>query len=331
MMLIAALVLWPSLAEAHDSRPVSLRMSETSDNLFVVRWQVPSSIKAQNHPTPALPEFCEALGQARTMDRPGAVVAEQLYRCNEALSNARVHLTYPQFTPSLSTVMRIEWLSGEVQDAVLGPQDDGWIVPEKESISSVSKRYFGLGMQHIFKGYDHLLFLMCLMIIARRPKRIVWTVTGFTLAHSVTLALAALQVVRMPVMLVEAIIALSIVFVAVEIARKRRDTLAFEFPVVVSVAFGLLHGLAFASVLSEIGLPQTKLPTALLLFNLGIEAGQLIVITPIFLLFLVPQSRLEQVTRKLSWGNVGWQTLVAYPVGALASFWFLQRLMLAMV
>lgn len=331
MIITAIVILTPSLAQAHDSRPVSLRITETSDDLFVVRWQVPSSLKADNRPTPVLPEFCTAFGQSRTEATPGAIVSEQLFRCGAALSNARIRLKYPTFSPSLSTVMRIEWLTGEVQDAVLGPQDDGWVVPEKESVSSVSKRYFGFGMQHIFKGYDHLLFLMCLMIIARTPRRIIFTVTGFTLAHSVTLALAALGLVRLPVMVVEAVIALSIVFVAVEIARERRDTLAFQFPVLVSVAFGLLHGLAFASVLADIGLPQTKLPTALLLFNLGIEVGQLIIITPIFLLFLLPDGRLQRLTDKLSWGPVGWQTLVAYPVGALASFWFLQRIMQAVV
>jgi hydrogenase/urease accessory protein HupE len=321
---------WPAQADAHDSRPVSLRITETSDSVYAVRWQVPSSIPAVNFPAPILPDFCTALGQIQTMDRPGAKVSEQYFECAGALSKSRVGLNFPQSPTTKSTVVRIEWLTGEIQDAILAPEDETWEVPEKESVSSVSKRYFRLGMEHIFKGYDHLLFLMCLLIIARTPRRIVLTVTGFTLAHSVTLALAALQILRLPVMIVEAIIALSIVFVAVEIARERRDTLAFEYPVAISIVFGLLHGLAFASVLSDIGLPQTKLPTALLLFNLGIEAGQLIVIAPIFLLFLLPDKRIDQLIRRLSWRRLNWQSLISYPVGSLASFWFIQRLLAAL-
>ena len=149
----------------------------------------------------------------------------------------------------------------------------------------IAKDYTSLGVRHILEGYDYLLFLACLIMIAGTGRRILITVTGFTVAHSITLALSAFNLLRVPSAPVEAVIALSIVFLASEIAKEPRDTLTYKYPALVSVAFGLLHGLGFASVLRQIGLPQTEIVMGLLFFNIGVEIGQLAFIAMIILIY----------------------------------------------
>jgi hydrogenase/urease accessory protein HupE len=184
-----------------------------------------------------------------------------------------------------------------------------------------------LGVRHILEGYDHLLFLMCLMLIARTGRRILITITGFTIAHSITLALSALGVVRVPIPAVEAAIALSIVFLAVEIVRGDPNSLTYRYPIAVSSSFGLLHGFGFAAVLGETGLPQTEIPAALLFFNLGVELGQII-----FLLAVIAAYQLVRFAgRALANYDLSidalrpLQTPAAYAVGILGSFWMIQR------
>jgi hydrogenase/urease accessory protein HupE len=181
-------------------------------------------------------------------------------------------------------------------------------------------------MQHIWQGNDHLLFIACLVLIAGSWRRILITITGFTLAHSITLALAALELVRVPVPPVEAVIALSIVFLAREIALDRRDTLTWRHPIAVSSSFGLLHGFGFASALSDIGLPQTEIPAALLAFNVGVEIGQVVFVATILSIFwLVTQS-----LKKLKFDSVNWllniEKPMAYTVGTITMFWTVERI-----
>jgi hydrogenase/urease accessory protein HupE len=193
----------------------------------------------------------------------------------------------------------------------------------------VARQYLRLGIRHILTGYDHLLFLVCLLLIAGTGRRIFWTITGFTLAHSLTLVLSTLGWVRVPVAPVEASIALSIVFVAWEILRGDRNSLAFRHPIAISSAFGLLHGFGFASVLSETGLPQTEIPAALLFFNLGVEIGQLLFVVGLILAYQLVRGAASAVglskpalTQRLS----RMQKPLIYAVGALASFWMIQRI-----
>jgi hydrogenase/urease accessory protein HupE len=182
-------------------------------------------------------------------------------------------------------------------------------------------------VRHILEGYDHLLFLVCLMLIAGTGRRILITITGFTIAHSITLALSALGVVRVPVPPVEAAIALSIVFLAVEIVRGDKNSLAYRYPIAVSSSFGLLHGFGFAAVLGETGLPQTEIPAALLFFNLGVELGQVIFIVGVIAAYQLIRLAARAVRdRDLSIDALRpLQTPAAYVVGILASFWMIQR------
>jgi hydrogenase/urease accessory protein HupE len=201
------------------------------------------------------------------------------------------------------------------------------MIPELESFATVARDYLMLGVRHILEGYDHLLFLACLLLIAGTGRRIFITITGFTLAHSITLVLSALGVLRVPIPPVEAAIAFSIVFLAVEIVRGNERSLTYRHPIVVSSSFGLLHGLGFAAVLAEAGLPQIEIPAALLSFNLGVELGQVLFVVGIVVLFQL----LRLAARALGKGDLAVSTLrpleapAAYAVGILACFWMIQR------
>lgn len=204
-------------------------------------------------------------------------------------------------------------------------------LPPQATSQDIAYYYLRLGMEHIIGGLDHLLFVFALLIIARTPRRVVWTVTGFTLGHSLTLSLAVMGWVAVPVPPMEAAIALSIVFLAVEIARGDRQGLTYRYPLLVSCAFGLLHGLGFASALGEIGLVDGAMVQSLLFFNLGVEAGQLLFIAVLAL--LVPLfTRAGRSLQVAAGPNLAPQHLArradqvaAYCIGIPASWWLVER------
>lgn len=193
----------------------------------------------------------------------------------------------------------------------------------------VVNTYLVFGVEHILTGFDHLLFVACLIFIAGasgdRWRRILVTITGFTVAHSITLTLAALELVRLPISSIEATIALSIVFLAREIALNKRDTLTWRYPIAVSATFGLLHGFGFASALSEVGLPHSEIPAALLAFNLGVEIGQVFFVASLLIAFgLIAQCLKLAGLHSRDWIRV-LEKPVAYVVGSTAMFWTIER------
>jgi hydrogenase/urease accessory protein HupE len=173
------------------------------------------------------------------------------------------------------------------------------------------------------------LFVACLLFIARTPRRLLITITGFTAAHSITLALSTLDLVRIPTPPVEAAIALSVVFMAWEIVRGDETSLTHRFPVAVSSSFGLLHGFGFAAVLRDIGLPQTELPTALLFFNGGVEIGQILFVFTLLAAFFVLRPIMVWLLQSARDGEVHWSTATvpaSYLIGSVASFWMIDRI-----
>jgi len=171
-------------------------------------------------------------------------------------------------------------------------------------------------------------FRACLLFISGIPRRLLITITGFTLAHSITLALSALDLVPIATPPVEAVIALSVVFMAWEIVRGDETSLAFRYPVVVSSTFGLLHGFGFAAVLRDIGLPQIELPTALLFFNVGVEIGQLLFVTALIAGFLFLRPVFTRVLRSADHKDAHWSALTtpaSYIIGSVASYWMIER------
>jgi hydrogenase/urease accessory protein HupE len=297
-----------------------IEITQRGEGLYGLHWKTPSSLPEFNRPTVALLEPCTA------MEPPIQVTAPHtrgLYHCSEGLGGNRVGIRYPVMNPSVSSLVRVVWASGETRSILAGPDESQVVLPSPETTAGVARTYLVLGIDHILAGYDHLLFLACLLLIAGTGRRILITVTGFTLAHSVTLAIAALGLLRVPAGLVEAAIALSIVFVAREIAGSRRDSLTWRHPIAVSSSFGLLHGFGFAAVLGEIGLPQMEIPTALLFFNVGVEIGQLAFVSAVALALWASKRWRHWIVPPVL-GRV--ETSAAYVVGSLASLWLIERI-----
>jgi hydrogenase/urease accessory protein HupE len=194
---------------------------------------------------------------------------------------------------------------------VKGPRTAGQVVWD----------YTVLGFEHILIGFDHLLFVLALLLIVSGTRRLLWTITAFTLAHSITLAAATLGIIWVPGPPVETTIALSILFLASELIKvnQGKPSLTAKYPWVVAFAFGLLHGLGFAGALADVGLPQHEIPLALLMFNVGVELGQIFFV--LMILFLV------FVLKKLYTNWPAWSKQVpAYGIGIMAAFWFIERI-----
>jgi hydrogenase/urease accessory protein HupE len=291
-------------AQAHEARPVYIKIQEQQALQYQVLSKLPPSIPSYNHPTLQWPEDC-----AQDQDN-------KVWQCQQPLQGKQLTLHYPLLNPSVSALLQLQLLDGSSYSKLLGPEQNNWDIPASPKPLGVALDYTGLGITHILAGWDHLLFVACLIFIAATPRRILITLTGFTVAHSITLALSTLDIFRLPVPAVEAIIALSIVLLGRELVKNQRQTLTWRTPVAVACAFGLLHGFGFAAVLAEIGLPQREVPLALLSFNIGVELGQLL-----FVAFLVLLHRL--IGQKLSLNSL--QKWVGYGSGILASFWLLQR------
>ena len=311
-------LLFARAALAHESLPLVITVSERSADVYVVRARQPPSIAAQLPPDVQFPESCTQVRRAA------------MFRCDGGLDGKTLSWTYPGSSPAIPALVRLEWLTGEVRTVMAPPGAHRIVIPRSETAARVSLQYLRLGIEHILTGFDHLLFLACLLWIAGGFRRIVLTVTGFTLAHSLTLALSALSIVRVPVPPTEAAIALSIVFLAREIMLGKRDGLVWRHPAIVSSLFGLLHGLGFASALREVGLPQTQLLAGLLFFNLGVEIGQLLAVLAALGALALARRALSKAApsaRQVSLSRVQERvtrfSLIA--IGSISAFWFVER------
>ncbi len=326
---LALLILFVSAtAQAHDARPNYVQITETETNNFSVSWKVPSSMPGGALPYPTLPEDCAAERQPAWQQAGAEYVGQQVFRCQQGLSGRVVGIEFPIINPSLSTLYKIKLANGEEYLRILKPSETEWTVPDAENRFAVATEYTWLGIEHIWSGIDHLLFVACLLFIAKTSRRLLITITGFTVAHSITLALSTLDLVRIPTPPVEAAIALSVVFMAWEIAKGNDNSLAYRYPVAVSSSFGLLHGFGFAAVLRDIGLPQTELPTALLFFNVGVEIGQILFVLALLMGFYVLRPAFVRLLRSGRDGDVHWASLTApasYLIGAVASWWMFER------
>ncbi len=310
---------------AHDGRPLFINVSEAGADSVRLSWKAPPVVSPDNAPLVAL-AGCNALQPSQPQPR---LAGAELYSCANGVAGKSLGIDYPLFNPAVPPLVRVEFASGETHSIILEPDVTEWLVPAPETFAGVIKDYFVLGMEHIFGGIDHLLFLAGLLYIARTLRRVLITVTGFTLAHSVTLFLVALDVLRVSVPAVETVIALSIVMLASEIARNDRTTLTWRHPLLVACGFGLVHGAGFAAALTETGLPQTEKTSALLFFNLGVEAGQLCIIVALFtslwLLARLPGSLLP------AYDNRPLRLLFSYALGIVSTFWFIERFSLVFI
>ncbi|CCM79530.1 HupE/UreJ family protein [Rhizobium mesoamericanum] len=302
---------------AHEVRPAYLQLHEERPGEFAVLWKVPMQGDMRLALEPQFSGDTEA-STAVTKDVGAAEIRTWTLRA-PALRGQTLTIGGLEATMT-DALVRVEYLDGTSWTGRFTPRAPAAVIPSSKTAPGVAGVYLSLGIEHILFGVDHLLFVLALLIITRGSWLLVKTITAFTIAHSITLALATLGFVHVPQAPVEATIALSIVFVAAEIVRRDqgKEGIAARAPWVVAFCFGLLHGLGFAGALSEIGLPEGHIPLALFFFNLGVEAGQLIFVGAVLSILAI--------VRRTHLALPAWVARVpAYAIGTLAMFWTIQR------
>ncbi len=307
-------------AYAHEVRPGYLELRQTKAGMYAVLWKVPAVGEMRLSIHPRFPENCQPVGEV-TSYRGGDSYAEHLsIACSGGLKGGTIAIDGLAATMT-DVLVRIEFSDGTTWTQLLKPSVPSAIIPKTASRGQTAGVYLKLGVEHILSGADHLLFVLALIILTRGGWKLVKTVTAFTLSHSVTLTAATLGFVHVPQRPVEAVIALSIVFVAAEILRIRRGikSITASAPWTVAFSFGLIHGLGFAGGLSDAGLPVLHIPTALLFFSVGVESGHF--------LFIGVLLSLIALARRVHIPFPRWTELVPpYAIGGVAMFWVIQRL-----
>jgi hydrogenase/urease accessory protein HupE len=310
-------------AGAHEVRPAYLEITETAPGRYAVLWRTPvlSGMRlpvrltfpegARDARAPIVQELADSLVERRTIDAGEG-----------GLGGKRIAFVGLQGTIT-DVLVRVVLSGGAVSTTLVRPSQPWIEIAVASGALAVMRAYFTHGIEHILFGFDHLLFVLALILIVRSRRVLFLTITAFTVAHSVTLALATLGVVHVPGPPVEAAIALSILLLATEIVNLERGEvgLTARWPWVVAFTFGLLHGFGFASALSDIGLPQGEVPLALLAFNVGVECGQLA-----FVAVVLGLAALLRRVRLADWAPRYALGAAPYAIGVLAAFWFFERL-----
>lgn len=326
LVIAAATAGFAPAADAHRLTPAYLGLNETAPDTFTVQWKVSRTGGLTAVLAPAMPEPCELTGPVRTQERADARTQSGEVICASGLRGQMVGVRGLSETHT-DVLLRVQFADGSAFVHRLTPSATQVRVPERAGQVGVMLTYLVLGIEHILIGADHLLFVLALLMIVRGVWLLVATVTAFTIAHSLTLGAAVLGWVHVPEDPVEAVIALSILFLALELARHgvkpdASRSLAARFPWFVAFAFGLLHGFGFAGALFEVGVPEHAIPLALLFFNIGVEIGQLLFIAAVLgAVWLIRRLRLPQPRRA--------PVLVVYLIGSLAAFWVLDRTLAA--
>lgn len=311
-------------AFAHEGRPLFLQLTQLTENRFELAWQLPPQLShaqaltitlAQHGSEPSADGDCRAINQISvSITYPSG---HRQLQCPQGMDTAQLlaKLKFGGQNPGITSLVRLVDDSGHAVSMFFPPGETDLLIKIRAQNNSFFN-YLQQGLLHIASGYDHLLFVFCLVLLCATWQRLVLCISGFTIAHSITLGLAAFEFIWVPISAVEAVIALSIAFLAAEIVRNDRRSLTWRHPIAAAAAFGLLHGFGFASALLDIGLPNQETLIALLAFNLGVELGQLG-----FVLLLIP---LLLLARRAPFDA---HKPSAYIIGILAMFWTLQRIL----
>lgn len=311
----------PFPAPADEFRPALLEITEREGGWVDVNWKVPMMGDRVLALTPVLPDFMEQVGPGSGHRVSGAWLETRSYRSGDrALHGATVEIEGLVGIPA-DVVVQINLKDGTEHSAILRSVNNSFTIPDEVTRMELAVSYWKMGTIHILEGLDHLLFLLTLLLIVNGLWALLKTVTAFTLAHSLTLALATLDLVRIPSVPTEAVISLSIVLLAVEVVHKNEGVLTSSerFPWLVAFGFGLVHGLGFAGALSEIGVPQNAVPLALLMFNLGVETGQIIFVLAVSILLAGLHRVHMDSALKLA-------RATPYAIGGIAAYWTIDRL-----
>ncbi len=320
LWLSLVLIAVTGLAPADEIRPALLEITEREGGWVDVVWKKPALGDRVLRLEPVFPEFFEQAAPISGRKAGGGWVEYRSYRtAGQPLAGESIRVD-GLAAVSTDVLLRIKLADGIEHSAILNASHLSYTIPRQASKKEVALSYWQMGTIHILQGFDHLLFLLTLLLIVRGIWPLLKTVTAFTLAHSLTLVLATLGLVNLPSAPTEAVIALSIMLLAVEVVRKNQGqhTFSERFPWLIAFTFGLVHGLGFAGALSEIGIPQNEVPLSLLMFNVGVETGQVLFVVVVSLLLAALQKFQGSVARLLT-------RAAPYAIGGVAAFWTLQR------
>jgi len=316
---ILLLCLFAISTSAHEARPGYLQLTLNDEETISLLLKIPAIGQMRLGLYPNLPANCVAAESPTRYIIDNAYTERATFNCSGGLIGQTVAIDGLSTTLT-DVLVRVERHDGTVQIARLTPSKTAFVVEATPGTLDVAATYLALGVNHILGGIDHLLFVLALLILVTSTRTLVWTITAFTAAHSLTLAAATLGLVQVPQAPVEAVIALSIVFVASEIvhASQGRPGLTQRWPWIVAFVFGLLHGFGFAGALNEIGLPEQSIPLALLLFNIGVELGQLGFIGAALLAYAILK---RYISSHPQWANQA----AGYMIGTVAAYWTIER------
>jgi hydrogenase/urease accessory protein HupE len=308
---------------AHPLAPALLEVEELADGTANVLWKTSNLRLPGASVFPRLPSHCAMASQPRGTERSNSITTRWKVDCRPTGLIGQAIGVEGLGTAKTDALVRVNLADGRVVRGVLRAEEPAFTIPERESALQIGGAYLRMGFDHILSGADHLLFVLGLLLLVRGLRPLVLTITAFTLGHSITLSLAALGLTNLPSSLIEVVIALTILVLALELAREEgaRESRMRRRPWVMSSVFGLLHGLGFASALREIGLPEHEIPFSLLSFNIGIELGQLFFVFGILALQRLLSGRLRAVPAWIS-------HVPAYAIGSLSTFWIFQRVAL---
>jgi hydrogenase/urease accessory protein HupE len=325
LLIVLALILVATVpGRADEFKPAYLQLTQLDRETYDVLWKVPAIDESTMLKVrPKFPDGTEALTEVRSTFARGVMVQRWRIRVPQGLDGKAISFSQLSET-RIDVLARLVRLDGTVQLERILPVHPSFVGRASPGRLEVVRTYTTLGIEHILSGFDHLLFVLGLVLLVRGTRRLLITITAFTVAHSLTLAGATLGWVHVPGPPVEASIALSIVFVASEIvhARQGRYSITQHYPWIVAFTFGLLHGFGFAGALAEVGLPQTSIPMALLFFNVGVEIGQLFFVGAVLTVIAIGW----RAGRRLRVSPPVWLWRIApYAIGGLASFWLVER------
>jgi hydrogenase/urease accessory protein HupE len=304
---------------AHEVRPGLLELRETRPDTYSLLWKKPAGGETEVQIAPMIPDGCTVSSSDPQLPTPGAFVMRGVVRCEGGIQAKKLAINGLESTVT-DVIVRVEMLDGRKWTTIMHPSQPWVQVAAAQTRLTVIGNFIVEGIRHILFGADHMLFVLGLLLIVKNRWTLLKTITAFTVAHSITLAIATLGYASAPMVLLNAGIALSILFLGPEIVRSWRGETSFTIqnPWVVAFAFGLLHGFGFASALTSAGLPRAELPVALLSFNVGVEIGQMSIVALVLLL--------ERSFRVLEirWPRFA-SALPGYTVGSLGAFWTIQR------
>jgi hydrogenase/urease accessory protein HupE len=315
-------LLWPMTpGQADELRPGYISFDETAPGSWQLVWKAPMRAGFLSDAVPVPPDNCTYMRlQSREIGQGSAILRYNV-QCRGDVSGKSIGIKQSQ--PIRSDILVRVAPLGRVEQALrLTPDKPQATIEARPARTQVAQSYFVIGVEHIVFGFDHLLFVIAMVLLLNGFWTILKAVTAFTIAHSITLVGTTLGYLGLPQQPVESVIALSILFLAVEIVKRRPGAprLAERLPWLVAFTFGLLHGFGFAGALREIGLPETGVPLALAMFNIGVEAGQVAIVIATGAIVSITDLRFPPHARWLRTGT-------AYVIGCISAYWFIDRLL----